>query len=228
MASSAMWTRLARGAWPRSLTGPSETCVQSATLEGAGDKPYAVAMVFAGQTAVQDGDLAPVSGKYGLVRSDGLLLAPAAYDSVLWTQSGYAALQNAEGCTLYDVAAGKALPGLYQAVGEYGEGLIPVCQNGLWGYLDAAKGTPLGEGCVWMRQSPSARGWPPWRRASSTDISTPPRAAHPPAIYRRGRLLRRAGGRKREKRWGFIDSAGTVVLAPAYTPCTCSRAGCAP
>lgn len=192
--------------------------VQSATLEGAGDKPYAVAMVFAGQTAVQDGDLAPVSGKYGLVRSDGLLLAPAAYDSVLWTQSGYAALQNAEGCTLYDVAAGKALPGLYQAVGEYGEGLIPVCQNGLWGYLDAAKGTLLGEGCVWDAAKPFSQGLAAVAQGKQYGyIDTAGQLRIPLQYTDAAAFSEGLAGVSVKKRWGFIDSAGTVVLAPAYS-----------
>ncbi len=189
----------------------------SATTQSAGETPYAVAAVFAGETAVQDGDLVPVSGMYGLVRSDGLLLAPAAYEAVLWAKDGYAALRAADGCTLLDIAAGQALPGLYEDVGEYAQGLIPVCQGGLWGYWDVARGALLGEGCVWETARAFSEGLAAVAQGKLYGyVDTAGQLRIPLQYSDAAAFSEGLAGVCVKKRWGFIDIAGATVLAPAY------------
>jgi hypothetical protein len=101
----------------------------------------------------------PLEGRYGLVRTDGVLAVPVAYAGVLWTRDGYAAVTDGETCALYDLVAAAPVGDGYEALGEYAQGYVPVEQNGLWGFLKPATGN-VGDGAVWE----SARLSEGWRR----------------------------------------------------------------
>ena len=53
-----------------------------------------MAAVFEGVTEVTQTDTQPLEGKYGLMRSDGTLVAPVRYTAVLWAKDGVAAMVN--------------------------------------------------------------------------------------------------------------------------------------
>lgn len=178
---------------------------------------YAVAAVFVGDTAVGDADLEPATGKYGLLRSDGTLIADTVFDSVLWTKNGYAALADAAGSHLYRIADGSEMGGPYEALGEVSGGYIAAKQNGLWGYLDAATGDPVGDGFVWESAGPYGEG----RAAVSQKglygyIDTAGKVVIPLVYTNAAPYSEGLAGVRVAKRWGFIDMAGTVVIKPSY------------
>lgn len=188
---------------------------QSATV---GTTPvYAVALVFQGQTAVEDGDTVPVSGLYGLVRNDGTLATPLRYERVLWTVDGVAAMADAQGVTLYGIATGEPIGGLYEAVGEYAEGYVPVQQNGLWGYLNPTTGTMLGDGFVWESAQLFCEGMAAVSRdALFGYVDGAGNVAVPLQFSGAMPFGQGLAGVRIQKRWGFIDAAGQVVLKPTY------------
>jgi hypothetical protein len=198
-------------------------CTQSAPQRDYRDAAFTtadtftVAAVFAGSVTVTETDTQPETGLYGLLRSDGTLIAPTAFESVLWAKSGYAALAGAAGCHLLRIADGAEVGGPYEAVEPVAQGYIAAKQNGLWGYLAAATGEPVGEGFVWESAGPYAEGKAAVSKAGKYGyIDTVGKVVIPLAYTNAAPFADGLAGVRVAKRWGFIDAAGAEVIRPTY------------
>ena len=178
---------------------------------------YTVAMVFSGTTEVTDTDTQPLDGKYGLVRNDGVVVVPALYDEVLWTDNGYAAVKNEQGCRLYRIATGETVGGVFEAIGEYAQGFIPVEMNKLWGYLVPETGKLLGQGYVWSSALPFHEGY---AAVSNEDgygfIDRQGETVIPLEYTGAVSFSEGLAGIRVKKKWGFINTTGEVVIQPTY------------
>ena len=192
----------------------------------APEELYTVAMVFNGETEVTKSDLKPLSGKYGLVRSDGVLVAPVQYESVLWAQGGIAAVTDGQSSYLYNIATAKQIGGAYEAVGDYAGGYIPVKQNGLWGYLQPKTEAMLGEGYVWETALPFSEGKAGvsqkklYGYIDDTGALVIPLQFSGAASFGQG-----FAGVKMQSKWGFINTEGTVVIKQAYSAVNTFQSG---
>ncbi len=179
--------------------------------------PLPVALVFQGQTSVTETDIEPAAGTYGLIRSDGALIVPAVYDSVLWTVSGVAAVSDASGISLFDLTSGALIGHGYEAVGAYAEGYIPVQKDGLWGYLDPQGGTLLGDGFAWDSALPFSEGKATVSKAKQYGyIDTAANLMIPLTYTGAESFSDGLAGIRVKKKWGFIDASGEIVIKPAY------------
>lgn len=178
---------------------------------------YTVAMVFSGTTEVTDTDKQPLDGKYGLVRNDGVLVVPTLYEEVLWTNNGYAAVKNEQGCRLYSIATGKTVGGVFEDIGEYAQGFIPVKANGLWGYLIPETGKLLGQGYVWISALSFREGY---AAVSTSDgygfIDRQGETVIPLQYTGASSFSEGLAGVRVKKKWGFINTSGEWVIQPAY------------
>ena len=197
----------------------AESAPERAMTEAAftPEDTYTVAAVFAGEVDGGESDLMPVTGKYGLVRSDGLLIAKPVYDSVLWAEGGFAALKDAAGCALYRIADGAQVGGVYEDIAAYAGGFVAVKQNGLWAYLDAATGQPAGDGFVWESAGPYSEGLAAVsQRGLYGYIDENGKIAVQLDYTEAAPFSDGLAGVRAAKRWGFVDRAGEVVIKPAY------------
>lgn len=178
---------------------------------------YTVAMVFSGTTEVTDTDTQPLDGKFGLVRNDGVLVVPTLYDEVLWTNNGYAAVKNDQGCRLYRIATGETVGGVFEAIGEYAQGYIPVEMNKLWGYLIPETGKLLGQGYVWTSALAFHEGYAAVSDENGYGFIDRQGAIAIPLEYT-GAVSFGEGlaGVRVKKKWGFLNTAGELVIQPVY------------
>jgi len=187
---------------------------------------YMVALVYTGATEIGDEDTVPLGGKYGLLRSDGVLAVPMAYTEVLWTENGVAAVTDGESCYLYDIAAAEPVGGACEAVGEYAEGYVNVKQNGLWGYLNPKTGEWLGEGCVWESALPFSEGM----AAVSADgaygfINSAGKVAVKLQYTGAASFGEGLAGVRIGRRWGFINTENELVIQQTYAAVKSFRYG---
>ncbi|MEA4999852.1 MAG: WG repeat-containing protein [Candidatus Limiplasma sp.] len=208
----------AQGTWlvPPQFDWAERVLRAESAVPGAAD-PLPVALVFGGQTNITATDIEPLAGKYGLIRSDGMLVVPVRYDSILWARHGFAAASDAAGVTLYNLTTGETLGELYEAVGAYAEGFIPVQKGGLWGYLNPASGQMLGDGLVWDSALPFSEG----KAAVGKDklygyIDAAASTVIPLQYTDAAPFSEGLAGVRIKKKWGFIDQHGTVIIKPAY------------
>jgi hypothetical protein len=177
-----------------------------------------VAVVFNGQTEVTDTDRIPVSGRYGLIRSDGRMVFPVQYTEILWAKEGYAAATDGTYAYLADVTAGIEIGDAYEAIGEYAQGVVPVKQNGLWGYYNPETSTMLGQGYVWETALPFSEGLAAvslegkYGYVDLTGQTVIPLQYDGAASFSEGLAGVRVG-----KKWGFINRANELAIKPAYT-----------
>jgi len=178
---------------------------------------YSVAMVFAGTTQITETDLEPLDGKYGLVRNDGIVVVPAVYNEVLWTVNGYAAVRDDQGCRLYNIATGNPVGGVFEAIGDYAGGYIPVEMNGLWGYLIPGTGKLLGSGYVWSSALAFSEGYAAVSSEKSYGFIDQQGEIAIPLEYA-GAVSFSEGlaGVRIKNKWGFINPANEVVIKQAF------------
>lgn len=189
---------------------------ESVTVAEGGQPSLPVAAVFMGATSWDGTDLAPGAGQYGLVRRDGTLAAPPAYDEILWTVDGIGALRSGEVFTLVDLATGQPLGEPYEGVGELSQGFIPVKSLGKWGYL-RRDGAMLPGGFAWDSALPFREGMAGVSlegKAGFIDTwgaLTIPLAFDGVASFGEG-----MAGVRQGKKWGFVNPQGQLVIKPAF------------
>ena len=195
----------------------SETPHDPLAADYAPEELYRVAAVFEGVTEVTQTDTQPLEGKYGLMRSDGTLVAPVRYTAVLWAKDGVAAMRDGEQTQLYNIATAQAIGEPYEDVGTYAQGFVPVKKGGRWAYLDPMTGNALGEGFVWETALPFSQGLAAISRDGlygyiGTDGQTVVALQYAGAAsFSEGLAGVRVGNR-----WGFIDRKGALTIKPAY------------
>lgn len=184
--------------------------------EGREGSLLPVAAVFAGDVRLKDGEPVPNKGYYGLLRRDGMPVAPMRFDAVLWTKDGLAALKSGSSVELLNIVTGEWLGEAFDKVGEYAEGYVPVSVGGRWGFI-AADGEYLPGGLIWGDAAPFSEGY-----------ATVARGGKYGYIDRAGNIViepqyqnARAFGEglaavRLDKRWGFINENGTMVIESIY------------
>ncbi len=198
----------------RAESAPERAMTDAAFAPG---DTYTVAAVFVGTVEGGESDFAPAVGKYGLVRSDGMMIAQPIYDSVLWAKGGFAALRGATGCTLYRIADGTQVGDVFEDVTPYAGGFIAVKLNGLWAYLDAATGQPAGDGYVWESAGPYSEGLAAVsQRGLYGYIDATGKVVIPLDYSGAAPFSGGLAGVRAAKRWGFVDKTGAVVIKPTY------------
>ena len=195
----------------------SETAHDPLAAEYTPEELYRVAAVFSGVTDVSETDTEPVEGKYGLLRSDGTLVAPVKYTAVLWAKDGVAAMEDGEKTQLYRITTAEPVGEAYDEAGAYAEGYVPVKKGDKWAYLNPLTGEVLGEGFVWETALPFSQEL----AAVSRDglygyIGTDGQAAIALQYAGAASFSEGLAGVRVGNRWGFIDSKGTLAIQPAY------------
>jgi len=176
-----------------------------------------VAAVFMGSTFCDGTNLLPQEGKYGLLRRDGKLVAPIAYDEILWTADGIGALRTGQVFTLMYLQTGESLGGEYEDIGAYAEGFVPVKSYGKWGYL-SREGRMLPGDFAWDSALPFREGMAGVSQDKRAGfINTDGQVTIPLTyddVHSFGGGL---AGVKQGKKWGFINTQGELVIKPAYS-----------
>ncbi|MDD3409362.1 MAG: WG repeat-containing protein [Eubacteriales bacterium] len=174
------------------------------------------AAVFEGETETTATDVQPLSGRYGLMRSDGTLIVPVEYTEILWTEGGFAAVRDAHGsCQLYDLLTGQTVGGPYENIGGYGEGRVAVKQGGVWDYVNRA-GERLGG--AWAAALPFSEGYAGVTNAEGLAgfINESGAVVIELQYQGVGSFSEGYAAFRQKKKWGFVDARGTVVIEPIY------------
>ncbi len=178
---------------------------------------YMVAAVFSGTTELDDTDIQPLEGTYGLVRNDGTLVVPTIYTEILWTVNGVAAVTDGENSYLYNLITAEPIGGVYEEIGAYKNEYITVKTDGLWGYLNPATGDYLGDGCIWETALPFSEGYAGVSLDGdygfidengniSIDLQYTGVASFSEGL----------AGVRISKRWGFINPQNELVIKQTY------------
>ncbi|MEA5013061.1 MAG: WG repeat-containing protein [Candidatus Limiplasma sp.] len=189
---------------------------ESIGLGDPGREPLPVAAVFLGSTYCDGEDLLPRQGRYGLLRRDGELIVPIAYDEILWAVEGLGALRSGGAFTLVDLGTGQILGEGYEGVGEFGEGLIPVKSLGKWGYLKR-NGEMLPGGFAWDSALPFREGLAGVSQEGRAGFIDAGGQVVIPLVYDEAASFGEGlAGVRQGKKWGFVNPQGEMVVKPAF------------
>lgn len=173
---------------------------------------YMVTPVFQGQTVVGEQELVPLSGLYGLLRNDGKEIVPIAYDQVLWTKNGYAAVRDTAGVDVYDLVTGQMIAENLTDIGEIGQGSFPVCSGTTWGFMKLS-----GEMMIepaWDAALPFSDGYAAVNRGGLWGfLDENGKTVIEPAYQDAGCFSEGLAAVKVKKQWGFINARGEMVIA---------------
>jgi KWG Leptospira. len=105
--------------------------------------------------------------------------------------------------------------GVWDAMGDFGEGLVPVQAKGLWGYADVYGKLAIAP------QFAEARGFSGGRAAVRLKskwgyIDTSGKYAVPPRYLEAGDYAMGLAAVKTAQGWGYVDPTGDVIVTPAY------------
>ena len=159
---------------------------------------------------------------WGLVNMKGAVIAPFSYEWIdhSWNNRGWTTVRKAGKLGVLDISGKEIIPCSNQGVRVWGEGLIAVKNNGKWGFFDE-KGKQITPyeydetNPFWSRFSVVKKDG----KAGLIDMS--------------GRLVIPCSYEslsydadfdlvifKENKRYGFFDSKGTMVIPPIFSECT--------
>ncbi len=189
---------------------------ESASLTSEESAALPVAQVFLGTTRCDGADLLPRKGQFGLLRRDGVLVVPIAYDEILWALDGLAAVRSGADVTLFDLTNGEKIGETYAFAGPCREGYLPVEKDGKWGYL-GRDGSLLAGGFCWDSAQPFQEGLAGVSQGGLAGFINPQGEVVIPLQYEAvAPFSEGLSGVCLKKRWGFITLQGDPVIKPAY------------
>lgn len=176
-----------------------------------------VAAVFEGTVKITAEDIAPVQGKYGLLRRDGVLIVPMAYDEVLWALEGVAAMREGARAVLLDLSSGARIGGEYDEVGTPAQGSVTVRVGNKWGHLSLNDGELLGQGLSWDAALPFSEGLAGVTLDGQAGFISLNGSVEIPLAYQNVRSFGEGRAAFRQnRRWGFISISGQTVIEPTF------------